>query len=48
MSSSLVEIKGWSKGMGVDLRATKAISLHLIPCVEFHLHFLKGNIVYLE
>jgi len=46
--SSLVEIKEWNKGMGVNLRATKVISLHLIPYIEFHLHFLKGNIVYLE
>jgi hypothetical protein len=34
--------------MGVDFRAIEAISLHLIPCVKFHLHFLKGSVVYLE
>jgi hypothetical protein len=48
MHSSLVEIKEWNKGMGVDLRTTEAIPLHLIPCVEFRFHFLKGNVMYLE
>jgi hypothetical protein len=43
-----LKLKEWNKGMGVNLKATKAISLHLIPCIEFHLHFLKDNIVYLE
>jgi hypothetical protein len=46
--SGLVEIKGWSKGVGVDLKTTEAISLHLIPCVEFHLHFVKGRVMCLE
>jgi hypothetical protein len=44
----LVEIEKWIEGMGVNFSTTKAISLHLIPCVKFHLQFLKGNVVYLE
>jgi hypothetical protein len=46
--SSLVEIEKWNEGMGVNLSTTEAISLHFIPCIEFHLQFLKGSVVYLE
>ncbi len=37
------EDKGWSKGLGIDLKVTKAISLYLIPCIKFHLAFLKDR-----
>ncbi len=35
------------QGDGVNIKVTQAISLHLIPCIEFHLQLLKGNVVYL-
>jgi hypothetical protein len=43
-----VKIKKWSKGMGINLRAIESISLHFIPCIEFHLQFLKGKVVHLK
>ncbi len=32
--SNLVEGEKWSKGMGVNLRITDVVLLHLLPCVE--------------
>jgi len=47
MCLGLDEDKGWSRGLGINLRTTKAISLYLIPCVESHIPFLKDKIVHL-
>jgi hypothetical protein len=48
MHSNLVENKKWNKGMGINLRAIEAISLHFIPCVGFHLQILISSVVYLK
>jgi hypothetical protein len=40
--------KMWSRGMGINLESIEAISFHLVPCIECHLQFLRGKVVYLE